>query len=49
MSAIVKRGEHAARNMDERFGSANFFKRNLPKVFPDHWSFMLGEIALYPS
>ena len=47
MSAIVKRGEHAARNMDERFGSANFFKRNLPKVFPDHWSFMLGEIALY--
>jgi ubiquinol-cytochrome c reductase cytochrome b subunit len=22
-------------------------KKNLQKVFPDHWSFMLGEIALY--
>ena len=26
---------------------ANFLKRNLRKVFPDHWSFLLGEIALY--
>jgi ubiquinol-cytochrome c reductase cytochrome b subunit len=33
--------------IDERFGTAGFLKRNLNKVFPDHWSFMLGEIALY--
>ncbi|MFD0686886.1 cytochrome bc1 complex cytochrome b subunit [Actinomadura fibrosa] len=33
--------------IDERLGSTTFFKRNVKKVFPDHWSFMLGEIALY--
>jgi ubiquinol-cytochrome c reductase cytochrome b subunit len=33
--------------LDERFGSADFVKRSARKVFPDHWSFMLGEIALY--
>ncbi|MET8008132.1 cytochrome bc1 complex cytochrome b subunit [Nonomuraea glycinis] len=33
--------------LDARLGGANFFKRNLRKVFPDHWSFLLGEIALY--
>src|SRR4249919_3841161 len=37
----------AANEIDERFGSANFVKRSARKVFPDHWSFMLGEIALY--
>ena len=36
-----------ANEIDERFGSANFVKRSARKVFPDHWSFMLGEIALY--
>jgi quinol---cytochrome-c reductase cytochrome b subunit len=33
--------------MDERVGGASFLRRSLRKVFPDHWSFMLGEIALY--
>ncbi|MEV0615941.1 ubiquinol-cytochrome c reductase cytochrome b subunit [Nonomuraea sp. NPDC050404] len=33
--------------LDERLGGANALKRNLRKIFPDHWSFMLGEIALY--
>jgi ubiquinol-cytochrome c reductase cytochrome b subunit len=33
--------------LDERLKGANFLKRNLRKVFPDHWSFLLGEIALY--
>ena len=28
-------------------GSAAFLKRAMNKVFPDHWSFMIGEIALY--
>ncbi|MEV7802644.1 cytochrome bc complex cytochrome b subunit [Microbispora sp. NPDC088329] len=33
--------------VDDRIGAGNFLKRNLRKVFPDHWSFLLGEIALY--
>ncbi|MCW2916492.1 MAG: Cytochrome b subunit of the bc complex-like protein [Actinomycetia bacterium] len=33
--------------IDERLGTVAFLKRNVKKVFPDHWSFMLGEIALY--
>ncbi|OUC97277.1 cytochrome b [Streptosporangium minutum] len=33
--------------IDDRIGAGNFLKRNLRKVFPDHWSFLLGEIALY--
>jgi quinol---cytochrome-c reductase cytochrome b subunit len=41
---IVKQ---ALGEVDQRFGTAGFLKRNLNKVFPDHWSFMLGEIALY--
>jgi ubiquinol-cytochrome c reductase cytochrome b subunit len=33
--------------VDDRLGSSNFVRRSLNKVFPDHWSFMLGEVALY--
>ncbi len=33
--------------VDERLDGSSFISRNLAKVFPDHWSFMLGEIALY--
>ncbi len=33
--------------VDDRTGAAKWLKKNLTKVFPDHWSFMLGEIALY--
>ncbi|MFC4117222.1 cytochrome b [Nonomuraea zeae] len=33
--------------LDDRLGGAGFLKRNLRKIFPDHWSFLLGEIALY--
>ena len=32
---------------DERLGLGTAMKKNLRKVFPDHWSFMLGEIALW--
>ncbi len=32
---------------DERLGLGTMMKKNLRKVFPDHWSFMLGEIALW--
>ncbi len=36
-----------ARWVDDRLGAATFTQHALNKVFPDHWSFMLGEIALY--
>ena len=35
------------RYVDERSGSAPFFRKALRYVFPDHWSFLLGEVALY--
>ena len=37
----------AADAIDSRLGIYGAAKKNLRKVFPDHWSFMLGEIALY--
>ncbi|KUP97522.1 cytochrome bc1 complex cytochrome b subunit [Thermobifida cellulosilytica] len=33
--------------IDDRFHLAKIGEKNLRKVFPNHWSFMLGEIALY--
>jgi ubiquinol-cytochrome c reductase cytochrome b subunit len=33
--------------VDDRLGMARFAKTGLRKTFPDHWSFLLGEIALY--
>jgi ubiquinol-cytochrome c reductase cytochrome b subunit len=37
----------AANWADERLGLAGLAKKQIRKVFPDHWSFMLGEIALW--
>jgi ubiquinol-cytochrome c reductase cytochrome b subunit len=36
-----------ARWVDTRLGSANLARTALNKVFPDHWSFMVGELGLY--
>ena len=36
-----------ARWVDSRLGAAKFARTALNKVFPDNWSFMLGELALY--
>jgi ubiquinol-cytochrome c reductase cytochrome b subunit len=36
-----------ARWVDERLGAAHVARTALNKVFPDHWSFMIGELALY--
>jgi ubiquinol-cytochrome c reductase cytochrome b subunit len=41
---IVRRGE---RFLDDRFGSNAAVRFFLAKIFPDHWSFYLGEFALY--
>jgi quinol---cytochrome-c reductase cytochrome b subunit len=57
-AANTKRSERAAmgpyghvgklvEELDERFGVAKGGRVLLDKIFPDHWSFMLGEIALY--
>ncbi|MEV0733889.1 ubiquinol-cytochrome c reductase cytochrome b subunit [Polymorphospora sp. NPDC050346] len=35
------------RGLDDRLRVSPVARRALAKVFPDHWSFMLGEIALY--
>jgi ubiquinol-cytochrome c reductase cytochrome b subunit len=35
------------RFIDSRSGAAPFIKATLRYVFPDHWSFLLGEVALY--
>jgi ubiquinol-cytochrome c reductase cytochrome b subunit len=41
---ILKR---LSRWFDDRLGASSFARSALNKVFPDHWSFMLGEIAMY--
>jgi ubiquinol-cytochrome c reductase cytochrome b subunit len=33
--------------LDERTGFARFARTAMRKVFPDHWSFLLGELALF--
>ena len=47
MSARERIAGNVASYVDDRTGAAAWMKKNLQKVFPDHWSFMLGEIALY--
>ncbi|MGI5501795.1 cytochrome bc1 complex cytochrome b subunit [Lentzea sp. CA-135723] len=37
----------AANAADERYHPASGLRKQINKVFPTHWSFLLGEIALY--
>ncbi len=37
----------AVQSLDERSGASPFFVKALRYLFPDHWSFLLGEVALY--
>jgi len=39
--------ERTTRTLDERSHTARFGLAALRYIFPDHWSFLLGEIALY--
>ncbi|GAA3533810.1 cytochrome bc1 complex cytochrome b subunit [Streptomyces osmaniensis] len=41
------RGERVADWLDGRLGIHTLGRKYLRKVFPDHWSFLLGEICLY--
>src|SRR5437764_9733792 len=47
MSTTEKALEGTGRFLDDRLHGAAATRRFLRKIFPDHWSFMLGEIALY--
>ena len=47
MNSLSRAAGGFADALDERLGIASFAKRTARKVFPDHWSFMMGEIALY--
>ena len=46
-SRTEKAGGAAAMYVDARLGSNRVLAKQFKKVFPDHWSFMLGEIALW--
>lgn len=46
-SKVEQAGGAGYRWVDDRLPAAKYLKKQLGKVFPDHWSFMLGEIALY--
>jgi ubiquinol-cytochrome c reductase cytochrome b subunit len=39
--------ERVGRWFDRRLGASRFAHTSLKKPFPDHWSFLLGEIAMY--
>ncbi|RCG29301.1 ubiquinol-cytochrome c reductase cytochrome b subunit, partial [Streptomyces diacarni] len=45
-SANAPAGERVADWADGRLGIYSLAKANMRKIFPDHWSFMLGEVAL---
>jgi hypothetical protein len=44
---LPARVTEAADELDQRFHIAAGLRRQINKVFPNHLSFMLGEIALY--
>ncbi|GAB2643797.1 ubiquinol-cytochrome c reductase cytochrome b subunit [Gordonia jinhuaensis] len=47
MSKVGERVAFQADEIDSRYHLAPGIRRQINKVFPTHWSFLLGEIALY--
>jgi ubiquinol-cytochrome c reductase cytochrome b subunit len=47
MSMTTKLLDGTGNWLDDRFGGARGVRYLFRKVFPDHWTFLLGEIALY--
>ncbi|MFS8197836.1 cytochrome b [Streptomyces sp. CWNU-52B] len=45
--AAASGGQRVADWFDGRLGTHSLGRKYLRKVFPDHWSFLLGEICLY--
>jgi ubiquinol-cytochrome c reductase cytochrome b subunit len=46
-NVVMRAAGGAAKWADDRYHMAGGLRRQLNKVFPTHWSFLLGEIALY--
>ncbi|WP_406691024.1 ubiquinol-cytochrome c reductase cytochrome b subunit [Saccharopolyspora sp. ID03-671] len=46
-SRLSRSAAHGADELDQRFRAAPGIRRQLNKVFPTNWGFLLGEIALY--
>jgi ubiquinol-cytochrome c reductase cytochrome b subunit len=44
---LIERSKRQREWLDERLGSASWAIKGMRYVFPDHWSFLLGEIALF--
>src|SRR4051795_12742831 len=47
LGPVFKAASGPAKWTDERVGVASLSRPFIRKVFPDHWSFLLGEVALY--
>jgi len=47
LGPVFKLAAGPTKYLDDRLGIAGLGRPFLRKVFPDHWSFLLGEIALY--
>jgi ubiquinol-cytochrome c reductase cytochrome b subunit len=47
MSQAIEGGRDPIQFVDERTAAAPLLKKAMRYLFPDHWSFLLGEIALY--
>jgi ubiquinol-cytochrome c reductase cytochrome b subunit len=47
MSASARAAGDVGTFLDDRVGASKAVKGLFRKIFPDHWSFMLGEVALY--
>ena len=48
MTTTLERGAAAGADyLDQRTGVGAAVKGFARKIFPDHWSFLLGEVALY--
>ncbi len=46
-TSVADRVGIVADNVDSRYHPSGALRRQLNKVFPTHWSFLLGEIAMY--
>lgn len=46
-SMVYRHAAEAADNADRRYKMAAGLRRQMNKAFPNHWSFLLGEVALY--
>src|SRR5580765_633666 len=47
LGPVFKMASGPAKWADDRIGVAGLARPFVRKVFPDHWSFLLGEIALF--